>query len=39
MCIYIYIYYIYTFRLKQMWQLTKAIAEIKCDTEQTMKLE
>ena len=27
------------FRLKQTWRLTKAIAEMKCDTEQTMKLE
>ena len=27
------------FRLKQTWQLTKAIAEMKSDTEQTMKLE
>ena len=27
------------YRLKQTWRLTKAIAEIKCDTEQTMKLE
>ena len=26
-------------RLKQTWRLTKAIAEMKCDTEQTMKLE
>ena len=25
-------------RLKQMWLLTKAIAEMKCDTEQTMIL-
>ena len=44
---YIYIY-IYTsthvitstkFRRKQTWRLTKAIAEMKCDNEQTMKLE
>ena len=27
------------FRLKQTWRLTKTIAEMKCDTEQTMKLE
>ena len=27
------------FQLKQMWRLTKAIAEMKSDTEQTMKLE
>ena len=27
------------FQSKQMWRLTKAIAEIKLDTEQTMKLE
>ena len=27
------------FRLKQTWRLTKAIAEMKCDTERTMKLE
>ena len=27
------------FRLKQMWRLTKAITEMKCDTEQTVKLE
>ena len=27
------------FRLKQMWRLTKVVAEMKCDTEQTMKLE
>ena len=27
------------FRLKQTWRLMKAIAEMKCDTEQTMKLE
>ena len=27
------------FRLKQAWRLTKAMAEMKCDTEQTMKLE
>ena len=27
------------FRLKQTWRLTKAMAEMKCDTEQTMKLE
>ena len=26
-------------RLKQMWRLTKAIAKMKPDTEQTMKLE
>ena len=26
-------------RLKQMWRLTKAIAAMKCDTEQTMKLK
>ena len=25
--------------IKQTWRLTKAIAEMKCDTEQTMKLE
>ena len=28
-----------TFRLKQRWRLKKAIAKMKCDTEQTMKLE
>ena len=51
MCIYIYIYiYIYynrythvitsrKFQLKLTWQLTMAIAEVKPDTEQTMKLE
>ena len=27
------------FRLQQTWRLTKAIAEMKCDTEQTMKLD
>ena len=27
------------FRLKQTWRLTKAIAKMKCDTEQTMKLQ
>ena len=27
------------FRLKQSWRLTKAIAEMKLDTEQTLKLE
>ena len=27
------------FQLKQTWQLTKTISEIKLDTEQTMKLE
>ena len=27
------------FRIKQMWRLTKTIAEMKCYTEQTMKLE
>ena len=44
--IYTHIYTRYThvitstkFRLKQTWRLTKAIAEMKCDTEQTMKLE
>ena len=26
-------------RLKQTWRLTKTIAEMKCDTEQTMKME
>ena len=26
-------------RLKHTWRLTKAIAEMKCDTEQTMKLQ
>ena len=43
---YIYIYiciYSRKFRLKQMWQLMKAMksddAEMKSDTEQTMKLE
>ena len=28
-----------TFQLKKTWQLTKAIAEMESDTEQTMKLE
>ena len=49
--IYIYIIYIYIiliiliyiynikFQFKQTWRLTKAIPEMKCDTEQTMKLE
>ena len=48
--IYIYIYIceicdIYTinsstkFQLNQTWRLTKAIAEMKCDTELTMNLE
>ena len=38
--IYIYIYiYIYTLAITSTWRLTKAIAEMKCDTEQTMKLE
>ena len=38
--IYIYIYIAQEkFRLKKTWRLTKAIAERKCDTEQTMKLE
>ena len=44
--IYTHIYTRYThvitstkFRLKQTWRPTKAIAEMKCDTEQTMKLE
>ena len=27
------------FQLKQTWQLTKTISEIKLDTEKTMKLE
>ena len=27
------------FRLKQMWRLTNTIAEMKCDTEQTMKFQ
>ena len=37
---YIYIYiYIYTHAITSTWRLTKAIAEMKCDTEQTMKLE
>ena len=41
--IYIYIHYTHVitstkFLLKQMWRLTKAIAEMKCDTEQTMNL-
>ena len=27
------------FRLKQTWRLMKVIAEVKCDTEQTMKLK
>ena len=27
------------FRLKQTWGLTKAMAQMKCDTEQTMKFE
>ena len=27
------------FRLKQTWRLMKATAKMKCDTEQTMKLE
>ena len=41
---YIYIRYTHVItstkvRLKQTWRLTKAIAEIKCDTEETMKLE
>ena len=45
MYIYIYIYiYMYTLyngsiQVKQAWRLMKAIAEMKCDTEQTMKLE
>ena len=40
--IYIYIYiYMITSRklLKETWQLTKATAEMKPDTEQTMKLK
>ena len=44
---YIYIYmYRYTpviisrkFRIKQTWRLAKAMAEMKSDTEQTLKLE
>ena len=27
------------FRIKQTWRLAKAMAEMKSDTEQTMKLE
>ena len=33
-----YIYIYITLRLKQTWRLTKAIAEMKSVTEQTMKL-
>ena len=29
--IYIYIIHFVRFRLKQMWQVTKAMAEMKCD--------
>ena len=38
---YVYMYMITStkFRLKQRWRLKKATAEMKCDTEQTMKLE
>ena len=40
-CIYRYTHVITStkFRLKQTWRLTKTIAEMKCDTEQMMKLE
>ena len=39
-CIYVCIYiYIRKIRLKQTWRLTKAMTEMKLDTEQTMKLE
>ena len=31
--------YLNKISIKQTWRLTKAIAEMKCDTEQTMKLE
>ena len=47
MYLYIFIYILrYThvitstkFQLEQTWRLTKAMAEMKCDTEQTMGLE
>ena len=36
---YIHLITLTNFRLKQTWQLTKVITEMKSDTKQTMKLE
>ena len=36
---YVYYVYIYIYIYIYIWRLTKAIFEMKCDTEETMKLE